>query len=90
MQVMLTLPALLLLLVLLLLPSGPRYRAIFGNLPEFRKYGSHEFMVACRAKYGPVFKVGGQQQHRPRQDSPHLPAPRCNMQSHGLFRRLQH
>ncbi|WIA09117.1 hypothetical protein OEZ85_008529 [Tetradesmus obliquus] len=36
---------------------GPCYRAIFGNLPEFRKYGSHEFMVACRAKYGPVFKL---------------------------------
>jgi hypothetical protein len=48
----------MLLLLLLLLLSGPRYRAIFGNLPEFKKYGSHEFMVACRAKYGPVFKVG--------------------------------
>jgi hypothetical protein len=46
------------LLLLLLLSPGPRYKAFFGNLPEFKKHGSHEFMVACRARYGPVFKVG--------------------------------
>jgi thromboxane-A synthase/cytochrome P450 family 3 subfamily A len=36
---------------------GPPYRPLFGNLPEFVSDGSHAFFDACRAKYGPVFKV---------------------------------
>lgn len=36
---------------------GPAYRPIFGNLPEFRDIGSHEFMAQCRQKYGPIFKL---------------------------------
>lgn len=37
--------------------AGPAYRPIFGNLPEFRDLGSHEFMAQCHKRYGPIFKV---------------------------------
>jgi hypothetical protein len=37
--------------------AGPAYRPVFGNLPEFRDIGSHEFMQQCHNKYGPVFKI---------------------------------
>lgn len=37
--------------------AGPAYRPVFGNLPEFRDIGSHEFMQQCYNKYGPVFKI---------------------------------
>lgn len=36
---------------------GPPYRAVFGSLPDFKKHGSHEYMVMCKARYGPVFKL---------------------------------
>lgn len=37
--------------------AGPQYRPVFGNLPEFRDIGSHEFMQQCYDRYGPVYKI---------------------------------
>jgi hypothetical protein len=40
---------------------GPAFRPLVGNLPDFIKYGSHEFWRQCAQEYGPVFKVRSQQ-----------------------------
>ena len=43
--------------LLLLLLVGPRFQPVLGNLRAIRQYGAHEFTVACRDAYGPVFKI---------------------------------
>jgi thromboxane-A synthase/cytochrome P450 family 3 subfamily A len=42
---------------LFLYDAGPPYRPVFGNLPEFRDIGSHEYFAQCHQRYGPIFKV---------------------------------